>query len=336
MTIKDIARKAGVSVSTVSKILNDKTNTFAREDTRERIWAIVQEYGYTPNVNAQQLKRPAHGKSPIPVVCFLSLSRRREENPYVAQITRAIEQAAVLDGFVIPNYFTHFNLDNPAIIRRVQSLEPDCAISVGMFFDEKTHSYLTRHYKHVVHVGLAPIETSADIVICDGYRAAMAAMDHLLDYGHKKIAYIGELRSEIRFSAYKDSLQKAGLPLRREFVLPCHYDGDTVHDALHALLIREDRPTALFCANDITAISVMSLLGEFGLKVPRDISVIATEDIAISSSLTPSLTTVHIPKEEMGRLAVHTLKSRVERQHKLPLQIFLPSKLIVRESTRRL
>ncbi len=333
MTIKDIARLAGVSPSTVSRILNDPTNSFARPDTRNRVWQIVEQYNYVPNSDAKNLKMGRGLLSEFSLACLISHTRNEDENPFFSQLTRSIEQAAVQNGFSIPYYFSNLSLASPDFVAHLQSLKLNGIVFVGRFQNQRFTELMKKQFRNLIYVGLTPMDIAVDQVICDGYAAATAAIEHLIRCGHRSIAYIGASRYERRYQAYKQVLHDHGLPAAPSLVSFCEYDGLSGYQAAQDLLSRNPSlPTAIFCANDNTAIMVIRCLENNGLRVPGDISIISVDDIDAAKMLSPALTTVHVPKEEMGQVAIETLESRLHHRRTIPLKIELPYKLIIRDT----
>ncbi len=340
MTVKDIARLAGVSPSTVSRVLNSPDNSFASEKVRNRIWDVVHETGYVPNPTAKSLRKSGGGpkaESNKNLACILAKTRRPQDNPFFAEIARAAEQQALQMGYAIPYYFTLFDASNQSVIQRVLSTDIGGVFALGRFDSSSTLDFLSSRYETIVYSGITGTDNNWDQVICNGYEIARTAMRHLLDYGHTRIGYVGETRHEIRFTGYKDALTDAGLPFSPDLIGRCTMNGEEGYAAANALISHASRlPTAIFCANDITAISVLRLLRKKGLRVPADISLMGADDIPMSSVVTPSLSTVSVPKGDMGRLAIRVLIDRINKMHRLPMKIFLPYKLIIRESTRKI
>lgn len=337
MTIKDIARLAGVSPATVSRVLNDPTNSFARPETRDRVWRIVEEYDYVPNRSAQNLKSGHIHRAEFSLAYFISHTKNKDENPFFSQLTRAIEQAAVQHSFLIPFYFTNFTVNNTQTTSQIQSLKLDGAICIGRFRGKGTTEFLKKRFRNLIYVGLSPTEVQIDQVICNGYAAATAAMEHLIQCGHRTIAYIGAQHNELRFLAYKNALKAYGLPASPSLTSFCEYDGFSGYQAAEQLLRRHDvPPTAIFCGNDNTAIAAIHYIHSKGLQVPQDISIISVDNIDAAQMISPALTTVHIPKTEMGQVAIEVLESRLRHQRRIPIKVELPYQLILRETVRKI
>jgi DNA-binding LacI/PurR family transcriptional regulator len=340
MTLKDIARQAGVSVTTVSRVLNDSSNTFASEKVRQRIWEIVQKTGYSPNPNARNLKMgnvSGKRKPSMAIACFLARSRTPDENPFFAQITRAIEQAALQFGYAIPYYFTQLDNANQTTLNRILDTEVDGAIALGRFSSAKVAQSLSSHYKNIVYTGLVGAANDWDQVICDGYEAAKAAMRYLIDAGHRHIAFVGETERECRYQGYLEALNEAKIPIIPSLTSSCATHG--VEGYRHTRLLLEKAqvtPTAILCTNDNTALPALKCLLEMGYSVPKDISIMGIDDIMMSSMVSPMLSTVHVPIPELGQIAIKTLISRINKEHTLPMKIVLPYQLVIRESTCKL
>lgn len=335
VTIKDIARLAGVSPATVSRVLNDPTNSFARPETRNRVWRIVEEYNFIPNSAAQILKSGSCCRAEYTLACFISHTRNEQENPFFSRLTRSLEQATLQYGFSIPFYFTNFIAGDPKQTEYIQSLKLDGAICIGRFQDEKTMMLLKKRFRNLIYIGLAQADISIDQVICDGYSAAECAMEYLTQCGHRQIAYVGAGHNELRFLAYKAVMRAHQLPTSPAMISFCEYDGRSGYQAAERLIHRDSVcPTAIFCANDSTAIAVLHGLHNQGLRVPEDISVISVDDIDAASMLTPALTTVHVPKTEMGQVAIEVLDSRIRHHRKIPIKVELPYHLVLRETVK--
>lgn len=337
MTLKEIAYLAGVSISTVSRVLNSPDDSFASKEVRERIWKIVRETGYVPNASARSLRMGE--KAPAThfgmISCIFGRTKTPADNPFFAQIARAIEQQALQMRYIVNSSYSIFDLRDTDMLKKVMAMPTDGAIVLG-WFGAETRTLLERIYKNIVYTGLNSVDAQWDQVNCDGYQVGLTAMRHLLDLGHTRIAYVGETKHEIRYVAYKDALSQSGVPFDRLLVSECPLDGASGYMGVEKLLNQTDPlPTAIFCGNDMTAIAAIKRMNELGISIPQDISVIGVDNIDFAQYISPMLTTVGIPKEEMGQTAVRTLVDRINKQHRLPMRILLPHKLIIRESTSK-
>ena len=338
VTLKDIANRAGVSVSTVSRIINSPDDSFATKAVRDRVWEIVKETGYIPNQAARELKqkkKETRLTRTYTITCILGRTKTYEDNPFFAQVARAIEHQALSMGHAVATSYSILDLDHPELIQRINSVQTDGVIILGRF-NSRTYDFFTKHYKNIGYVGRNVIPENLDQVICDGYEATKTAVQYLLDNGHRHIGYIGETVSEVRYQAFLDTLRENGLDCPVDLISRSTQDGTGGYLGARRLMeTAKQLPTAVFCATDVSAIAAIRCFKEAGIKVPQQLSVISIDDIELAQYVSPMLTTVSMPKIEMGRIAVRTLIDRINKVHKLPMKILLPHKLIVRESTAK-
>ncbi|WP_169007884.1 LacI family DNA-binding transcriptional regulator [Faecalispora jeddahensis] len=335
MTLKEIAARAGVSVSTVSRIINSPDDSFARKEVRDHVWAIIKETGYTPNQNARALKfgkDPSQEPSAGALACILGRARTIEDNPFFAQLARVIEQRALEQGYPVRHSYSVFDVKISAMPEKIESFKADGAIILGRFSGNYI-GFLEQQYKNLIYVGRNVISADCDQIICDGYEATQIAMNYLIACGHRKIGYIGEISNEVRYQAYLDTLRENGLEYSRGLVSDCLQNGVGGYQGAERLLkTASPLPTAVFCATDIAAIAALRRFTEAKIKVPEQLSLISMDNIELSGYVSPMLTTVGMPIAEMGNMAVQTLIDRIQKRHKLPMKIFLPNKLAIRES----
>jgi DNA-binding LacI/PurR family transcriptional regulator len=336
VTLKEIAERAGVSISTVSRIINSTDGLFARKQVRDRVWEIIRDTGYVPNQSARELKLGENkmtSKQTNTLTCVLGRTRNAEENPFFAQVARAVEQQALAMGYAVINMYSAFDVENRALLQKIESAKTDGTIILGRF-DSSMLKFFKTHHKNILYVGRNTIDAPWDQVICDGYEATKTALAHLFSLGHTRIGYIGENENEIRYAAYCDFVRDNGLDRDENLIAVSEQNGAGGYKGACFLLERaKPLPTAVFCAVDAAAIAAMKRFSEAGIAVPGTMSVIGIDDIEISSYVSPMLTTVSIPKAELGNIAVRTLIDRINKVHKLPMRIYIPHRLIIREST---
>ena len=199
-------------------------------------------------------------------------------------------------------------------------------------FTKEQLKILKEVYKNIIYVGLNAIPLKCDQVICDGYKAGISAVEHLIELGHKKIAYIGEQANECRFLAYKDALSLHNLNFTIHNTANVIQSTDGGYRGAQKLLKSSSEFTAVFCANDLTAIGAIKAFHENKKQVSKDISVISVDDIDLAQYITPMLTTVHIPIEELGRQTARILIDRINGRHTLPMKVELPFFMAQRDS----
>jgi DNA-binding LacI/PurR family transcriptional regulator len=256
-----------------------------------------------------------------------------DDNPFFAQVARAVEQKALSRGYRVSMPYSIFDIGDKTLQDQIETVKLDGAVVLGRF-DGNTCKFFEKHYKNIVYVGRNLIDAGWDQVICDGYEASRTALSHLLEYGHRRIGYIGETERENRYRAFVDMVREHGLDGDRALVSSSPQDGAGGYMGAKALLrAAKPWPTAVFCATDVSAIAAIKCFTEAGIKVPKQLSVVSIDDIELAQYVSPMLTTVSIPKVELGSVAVSTLIDRIHKVHKMPMKIFLPHRLMIREST---
>lgn len=251
--------------------------------------------------------------------------------PFFSSLTRSIEQEALKEGFIVKYSFSAYDINNPATHHQILNNEVDGVAVLGRC-DKETLKFLKLHFKKVVYTGLNALDAEYDQVICDGYAVATDAMEYLFQLGHVRIGYIGDMKKEVRYSAYRDALKKHNIPLDNNLVTHVPTSSDGGYQGAKRILENVSDVTAFFCINDITAIGTLKAIQDCNYKIPEDISVISMDNIDISQYVSPMLTTMHIPIEEMGKMTAKILIDRINNGHSLPLKISLPYYLVKRES----
>lgn len=331
MTIKDVARQAGVSVSTVSRVVNKGDKKSASPETRRKIWDAVNALGYTPNLHARQLKAGQSTFSTVTkeIACVYGRTGDSLINPFFSALMQAVEKAAYDKG-----YFLRFSSSIAPAEYDQKANTANSVIILGKT-DTQTLKKLQSSYRHILYTGLQDLPLDIDQVISSGYQAAEKAVQHLLDLGHKKICYIGETTNEQRYQAYQNTMANAGLNVSRQNTASTDFTPGKGYEAVHRLLEQNTDFTAIFCSNDALAIGALKALKDRRMKVPEDVSLISIDDIETVRYLTPMLTTVRIPIQEMGAMAVKILIDRIEGGHQSPVKVNLPNTVICRDSCGR-
>ncbi|MFT5194839.1 MAG: DNA-binding LacI/PurR family transcriptional regulator [Cellvibrionaceae bacterium] len=342
VTITDVARKAGVSLSTVSNLLNGRSKRM-RPSTEQRIIEAIEELGFTPNQAARQLKT---GHSAI-----LGLIVPSVANPFYGIFARHVESAALRLGYQV----LLGNSDrDPA--REFKYAEELWGYGVrGLIFGSSLLQL--SHFENLISKGLHVVaferpaqETDGvrvDSVGIDNQLAARLATKHLLSLGHKRIGFLsGPIQTVSRLdrlSGYQSALREANIQSDPKLVWDVSPTGTSYGDAdavdlgrqgTQELLSRPNPPTAIFAINDMFAFGAYAGAKDLGLKIPDDLSVVGVDDITLTEIIQPSLTTVRQPIEQIANIAVARLVARLagtfveEQDH----QILAPQ-LIVRSST---
>lgn len=335
MTLKEIANMAGVSVSTVSRVINHSNSKVASREVQDTIWRIVRETNYVPNSTARNLKlgnNMEYVQPPTKTIgCIYARTNSTTNDPFFSQIARALEQEAFRQGYILKYSFSAYDINDANTFHLISNNQVNGIAVLGRF-DKNLLNFIKKQYKHVVYTGLNTIDTDFDQVICDGYQASIAAIKYLHKLGHTSIGYVGEKNKELRYQGYLDTMSSLNLPVTRENIIVTPLSSEGGYNGVKEFLKKELNVTALFCANDLTAIGAMKAIKEQGLSIPSDISIISIDDIDTAQYMSPMLTTIRVPMEELGKMTAKILIDRIENGKNLPMKVELPFSIITRES----
>jgi DNA-binding LacI/PurR family transcriptional regulator len=322
VTISYIAESAGVSIPTVSKVINGRSGVAA--DTRARVEALIKQYGY---------RRPdLVNRSNMMEVVF------DEVDLWGAEIIRGVTQAARAHGVAV--MLTEFGPQRGAILYRIDdtlSRRPTCVVTVAQLSDEQREQLRAKGIPFVVFDPTVELPDDVPFVGATNWTGGRSATRHLIGLGHRRIAMVaGEDRilcCRARLDGYRAALEAAGLPVDPALVVRTALTREAGHVAALDLLRRADRPTAIFACNDLQALGVYQAARAAGLRIPADLSVVGFDDLPVAALIDPPLTTVHQPLTEMA-VAATELALALGRGEQAPqLGLELATTLTVREST---
>lgn len=335
MTLKEIAAQANVSISTVSRVLNTDYPNAAGQQVRKRIWEIAQKGGYVPNKEAQALKKAAKSASKEEIrsiYCLVACSPEEvRDDPFFTQAIASVEREALQNRYVLEYAFCAGD-GGASILNRMWDISGDRLIIIGRF-EQEWYRQLARHFKKIVYLGWNDLDIKCDGVICDGFLAAQEAVRYLYGLGHRKIGFVGAEKQEARHRGYLEALKALGLERNGKNIATSavlSFEGG--YRGVERLLNQGTDATAIYCANDTTAIGALRACKDRALRVPEDISIMGSNDIETLQYVSPLLTTIHIPLDEMGKIATRILIDRINGGHTLPLKITVPFHIVRRES----
>ncbi len=345
MTQKDIAEKLGISVSTVSRVLNNIPKACSPA-LKEEIWKLALESGYQFNESARALKSnaklPASSAENLQInfISFWEKSTEDNKNRFYDNVLFGIEKEVLNNGYRLNciNYADYSKISD--IFKETSSIR-DPFIILG-WVPQEMKKHLNLRYSPHVQIALNTNCEKIDNVLCNGYAAAENAAEYLHWCGHRYILYIGKKNNEIRYYGFFNKLENLHLPTN---TLSCITTDLTVAGGYRAVEIFlnlrkrsrfHQRVSAIFCANDNIAIGAYKRFKEENIRIPEDISIISVDDIQESSYLVPRLTTMSIPQVEMGSIAVQIIKIRLNKTLRLPVKVQLPVKMELRDSVKDL
>ncbi|RME99784.1 MAG: LacI family transcriptional regulator [Chloroflexi bacterium] len=329
VTMRDVAEKAGVSVTSVSHVINQTRPV--SEELRQRIQATMEELGYQPNALARSLRRKQTHSIGVIVP--------DSANPFFAEVARGIEATLFKQKYTVilgnsdGDLARELLYTNTLIEKQVDGI---VFVAVGQSGLE--HSQLVRNMRMPLMVVDRDVPgLSVDSVLTDNTLGGRLAAEHLLSLGHRRVGCItgpSDLTpSADRVTGCRQALAAANIPLPESHILKGDFQFQSGYEAARRMLSAAEPPTAIFACNDLMAVGAVSAAIERGLRVPQDISVVGYDDVPLASYTNPPLTTVAQPSYEMGQLAAEMLLQRISNREMPIRRMQLHPRLVVRQST---
>lgn len=339
--IREVARLAGVSPSTVSRVLNDKTDGVRiSAKTVARIRGAADTLQYRPNAAARNL-RTTRAQS-------IGVIARNLLQPFIAELLRVISVACRTRGYhLLVGHAEPDSIESGTLLGDIFSPDRvDGVLLLGDLLPEKKRRQamerLLETHKHVVTVGARPSEAGEYAILVDDEAGVSMALEHVLANGHRSIGFIGQAvgpeswEDTRRRSVYRAFLQDHGLPMNESAVAQVAGTLESIQQALRSMQTSIHPPSALFVANDVTALMTIKAAFTCGLHVPEDLSVVGFDDMQYSALVTPALTTIHQPIDAMGQRAACVLLDLIggiePARGPAATTEFFPPTLICRES----
>ncbi len=330
VTIKDVARKAGVTHPTVSRAINDSPRV--SEETKKRIRAVIAKLGYHPNLIARSLVR---SKSRVIAVITPDL------NPHVQPILRGVADACRRNNYALMLFSTEYWTDeNLSYTRVVDNWRVDGMLIYNVVYQHAVSRDIQRlQSQNIPYVFINKYlrDRKTNSVSVDNADAVAQAVNHLRDLGHKRIGIMNGNMNSVdgveRFEGFKLALAAAGLSPDKRAVGCANYSDEEAFEEMQRILCRKDRPTAMFCANDLMAMGVIRAAEAKGLKVPQDLAVVGFDDLEAGRYFRPALSTLRPPLQDVGGKAVDLLISTLQNPRKRPEQIPMKARLVIRDSS---
>ena len=333
VSIKDIARAAGVSHPTVSRALSD--SPLISEETKARVQRLAQEMGYSPNALARGLVTRQTYSVGVVVTTIA--------DPFVAEIVQGIEATAHDHGYTVILCNSESTPEREiAAVEMLRTKRVDGVIVTASRVGALYLEYLEQIGGPIVLINNHNEESGRYTfsVSVDNRHGGRLAAEHLVQLGHRRIAYVAgpaNHSSDLdRLAGYRQAHVEGGIEPDPALVVPGNGRPGGGEEALQAILALDPRPTAVFCYNDMTAIGLIHAAQQAGLSIPQDVALVGFDDILFASYLYPPLTTVAQPKVEMGQRAMHMMLSLItakEESEEDLANVVVQGKLIVRASS---
>ncbi|SDN71917.1 transcriptional regulator, LacI family [Paenibacillus sp. yr247] len=327
-TIYDVAQAAGVSIATVSKVINETGRI--SDKTRKHVFSIMEQLNYQPSMVASALT----GKSTYTI----GLTLPDLANPFFAEIARSVEDRGHEYGFSVFICSTDNDPDKEVkYLSLLTQKRVDGIISATRIQNDQ---FLKKLIQQNIPIALITGEMptlAVDTVMVDDYLGGYQAGNHLVELGHKRISILVEdmdnMSNRERIRGCKQAMANAGLHLDEHFVITGGFTVESGKSAMTNLLLLEERPTAVFACNDLLAIGAIRAAREHGMQLPADLSVVGFDNTILATLIDPPLTTIGQPIHEIGRQAVDLLVQEIKGEKLLKQRVVLLPELVLRNSS---
>lgn len=322
-TIYEVARRAGVSIATVSRV--QRGNSVVTQATRDRVLRAIEELGYQPSHLARSL---AEGRFAATAVVFPDLS-----GPYYSEVILGYEQEVASAGQSVLIMSTHGQAASPQLVREL-ARKVDGMLLFSRTVPDEIVEQLVADQTPVVLLARPPV-ADADTIRSENHESAIRLTQHILGHGQRRIAFIGDPDSSPdaaeRWAGFVEAHRRAGLPLPASPVRSSFLEAEG-YAAAAFVLDGPEPPMALVCANDEIALGAYAAAQERNLQIPDDLAVTGWDDIPMARYLLPGLTTVHQPMRNLGANAARALLERIRGERRAPIHLVLPTRLVLRAS----
>ena len=329
VTIKDVARKAGVSPATVSRVAGNYG--YASKSVRQKVLAAIRELGYRPNSVARSMvTKSTH---------TLGLVVTDITNPFFAHLMRSVEDVTWEAGYTLFLANTDENIQREeAIIQTILERQVDGLILVP------ATSQSTPYLEHFIQQGIPLVlldrnvrELAADAVMVDNEHGAYQAVTHLIRLGHKRIGMVIDnldiSTNAERLAGYRKALHDANLPVEEQLIQSCQFTEQSAFNLTTEMFNHPQRPTALFAANNFMTLGILHAARQANLRIPEDIALVGFDDMEWTAYSPLQITTVTQPVQELGKVAAKRLLVRLQGDQTSPMEIRLKTNFIIRESS---
>ncbi|MGB0385013.1 MAG: LacI family DNA-binding transcriptional regulator [Ardenticatenaceae bacterium] len=329
VTMRDVARRAGVSIKTVSRVVNKQPETSPA--TRQRVLRAIDELGYRPSKIARALVTQRTDT--------IGLVMGDISNPFFPEVARGVLDTAQAKGYNV--FLGNTGLTTQQELSLLQSLADhavDGIILHPLYDSQENLTKFAAHYRPLVVINSYFEHPNVSQVLTDNYQGAKLAVDYLIGQGHRAIAMLTGVQEPSadrvrRIKAYCDSLTAHDMPIVDQWLMPnLTPTFESGYESAKQLLTQYPQVSAIFAYNDLLALGAIRACHDLGRHVPNDCAIIGFDDIQWAATATPSLTTVHVDKYELGRQATTRLLDMLNNPKKSFPPIYLDVQLIIRES----
>lgn len=329
--IREVAKKANVSIATVSRILSGDDSFHTTKKTKEAVFKAMKDLKYIPNRKTKLTN----------IGCIMSITSEKYSDPFFMNILSACEEEAQKYNLNLSQVKHFSELSNPLILQEFVNSNLK-----GLIIMEKipsdTLEILKKKIPHIIYIdhdeSIEPLNT----VGFDHRFADMSAFDYLIKCGYKRIGVITEsspfqdIDSSLRLLSYREVLRRNNIKFDEGLIRDCRCDVEECIKQTRELMKLKNPPDVIFAGSDTLAVAVIGELTKLGYKCPKDIGVMGFNNLPISAHSNPPLTTVEIPMNEIGKKAIKRLVELMRGEDQYEEKLSLPTKIVIRESTRRI
>ena len=329
-SLQEVARRARVSIATVSRVLNKSEKVVP--ETRAAVEKALHELGYRPSRVARRL-RMKDGRAHLVGLIIPDI-----QNPFYAEIARGVEDAAYAAEYALLLCNSDENPEKERFYLEVMRSESVDGIVLPPFDDRDAAVIdIAATGMPVVCVDRSMVKLQTDLVEVDNHRGAFEAVSHLLDKGHKNIGLI-EGRAHVSTSrerrrGYLDALAERGVAVRKDLMRSGDFKQESGRVLANELLTLRKPPTALFVCNNLMTVGALAAIHQRGLRVPQDVAIVGFDDLPWAEALDPPLTVVRQPAYDVGRQAMELLLKRIMEPNRAPVTVRLQPELVTRRSS---
>ncbi len=329
LTIKDVATLAGVSVATVSRVINN--DPVVKDKLKKKVLNIIKEYNYIPNNIGRSLRKL---KSEMLLIMLPTLS-----NPFYSKILKGIEDSANIKGYGVLNIVTHNKLDlEQKYLNLLKTKQVDGVISLNSTLSFEEINNIAKNYPFVQCCEYTN-KSNIPYVMIDNYKAAYDSVSYFIKEGHKNIALISgnqyTCSENLRKKGYSDALSNAGIEINKEYIEVSDYKPKTGYEICKKFMSCKNPPTAILAVSDMLAIGATNFLMTNSFDVGVDVEIIGFDNASITEVYMPTISTIAQPRYELGQISVDLIMEKINNLNTLNKGITLPHKLLLRQTTRR-
>jgi len=327
ITISDVARQAGVSKQTVSRVINDRPDV--APETRKQIKTLIKAMGYEPDPIARSMKGSTH--------TFGCITPNLSDYN-ISAIVQAAQAEARKNGYFILTGSAHTEFDVPPLLKEMLNRRVDGLLMINPRDDNRYRHLLplVDSGMPIVYIKNSPTNEAVSAVCLDDFKGGYLATQHLLELGHQSIVVLlgpeNEECTKNRLAGYMQALGDAEIESDQRLIIQGDWSAKSGETAIKKLLNYEVGFSAVFALNDRMALGAMRALREAGLRIPQDVSVVGYDDLPLTAYFDPPLTTIHQPIEKFGEIGFQLLLDAVNKPDEPPQTIRLDPKLIIRET----